>query len=191
MGPPPERPEAEAETRTVALSVDALVAHPEPQSEALLRPPALRKGDIIGIVAPSYSPKEGWLTRGMKALERAGFGVMPDAELLSFRRFNRKEDERRAESFMSIWADPRVSGIICGTGGYGAVRMIPYLDPELFRANPKVFVGYSDVTALHLWLNRRAGLRTFHGPTVDDLVPALRDPTFASLLTALTDPRPS
>lgn len=175
----------------MALTVDAIIAHPESRTDGLLRPPGLRRGDTIGIVAPSYSPKEGWLTRGVKALERAGFGVLPDAELLAFRRFNRKEDERRAESFMSLWLNPRVSGIICGTGGYGAVRMIPYLDPELFRQHPKAFVGYSDVTALHLWLNRLAGLRTFHGPTVDDLVPALRDPTFSSLLTALTDPRPA
>lgn len=175
----------------MALSVDAIISRDVPQLDALIRPPAIRRGDTIGIVAPSYSPKEGWLTRGVKALERAGFSVLPDAELLAFRRFNRKEDERRAESFMSMWLNPRVQGIICGTGGYGAVRMIPYLEPELFRLNPKPFVGYSDVTALHLWLNRLAGLRTFHGPTVDDLVPALRDPTFASVLAALTDPRPA
>jgi muramoyltetrapeptide carboxypeptidase len=68
--------------------------------------------------------------------------------------------------------------------------MLPYLEPEVFRLNPKSFVGYSDVTALHLWLNRRAGLRTFHGPTVDDLVPGTRDPTLASLVTALTTPAP-
>jgi muramoyltetrapeptide carboxypeptidase len=69
--------------------------------------------------------------------------------------------------------------------------MLPYLEPEVFRLNPKPFVGYSDVTALHLWLNRRAGLRTFHGPTVDDLVPGSRDPTLASLLTSLTSPFPT
>jgi len=69
--------------------------------------------------------------------------------------------------------------------------MLPHLEPEVFRLNPKSFVGYSDVTALHLWLNRRAGLRTFHGPTVDDLVPGTRDPTLASLLTALTVPAPN
>ena len=126
----------------------------------------------------------------MRALERAGFSVVLDAELMTLRRFTRKEDERRAENFMSMWADPRVKALIGGTGGYGAVRMLPYLEPELFRLNPKSFVGYSDVTALHLWLNRRAGLRTFHGPTVDDLVPGMRDLTLASLLTALTAPRP-
>ena len=68
--------------------------------------------------------------------------------------------------------------------------MIPYLDPELFRATPKIFCGYSDITALHLWLMRRVGLRVFHGPTVDDLIPSQRDPTMSSLLSAITVPRP-
>src|ERR671924_164301 len=159
--------------------------------QPLLRPAALQRGDTIGVVAPSSSPREGWLSRGVKALERAGFNVLVDSELLTLRRFLRREDERRAENFMSMWADPRIKAVIGGTGGYGAVRMIPHLEPELFRLHPKAFVGYSDVTALHLWLNRRAGLRTFHGPTVDDLVPGTRDPSLSSLLTALTTPCPA
>ena len=157
----------------------------------LLRPPALQKGDSIGVVAPSYAPREGWLTRGVKALERAGYNVILDQEILQLRRFQRLEDERRAENFMGIWLDPRVKAVIGGTGGYGAVRMLPHLEPEIFRRNPKCFVGYSDITALHLWLMRRAGLRVFHGPTVDDLVPGTRDPTMVSLLSALTQPRPA
>ena len=162
-----------------------------PPPPALIRPAALAKGDTIGVVAPSYSPRPGWLARGVKALERAGFPVVLDPEIAELRRFTRKEDERRAENFMGIWLDPRVKAVIGGTGGYGAVRMIPYLDADVFRANPKTFVGYSDITALHLWLMRCAGLRVFHGPTVDDLIPSGRDPTMASLLAALTTPRPS
>jgi muramoyltetrapeptide carboxypeptidase len=149
------------------------------------------KGDTIGIVAPSYSPRVGWLTRGIKALERAGYGVLLDPEIATLRRFAREEDQRRAENFMGIWLDPRVKAVIGGTGGYGAVRMIPYLDPKVFENNPKSFVGYSDITALHLWLMRCAQLRVFHGPTVDDLIPSTRDPTMVSLLAALTTPRPS
>src|ERR1051326_4497468 len=156
----------------------------------VLKPPAIVKGDTIGVVAPSYSPKAGWLWRGVRALERAGFSVLLDPEIESLRRFARQEDERRAENFMGMWLDPRVKAVIGGTGGYGAVRMLPYLEPEIFRLNPKAFVGYSDITALHLWLMRRAGLRVFHGPTVDDLKPRLRDPTMASLITALTTPQP-
>ena len=170
------------------------LAHSAPATTSagtLLCPRALVKGDLIGVVAPSYSPREDWLTRGVMALERAGFRVRLDPDLLLERRFQRLEDERRAENFMAMWADPDVAAIIGGTGGYGAVRMLPYLEPELFRLNPKSFVGYSDITALHLWLNRRAGLRTFHGPTVDDLVPGRRDPTMTSMLSALTEPRPA
>ncbi|HJU88195.1 MAG TPA: LD-carboxypeptidase [Gemmatimonadaceae bacterium] len=157
----------------------------------LLRPPALVKGDSIGVVAPSYAPRPGYLIRGARAFERAGFNVIFDPEIEIFRRFKRTEDERRAENFMGIWLDPRVKAVIGGTGGYGAVRMLPYLEPEIFRRNPKPFVGYSDITALHLWLMRRAGLRVFHGPTVDDLIPSMRDPTTGSLLAALTTPHPT
>ena len=162
----------------------------EVEKPALLKPPPIVKGDAIGVVAPSYSPRAGWLQRGVKALERAGYEVLLDPELGQLRRFARAEDERRAENLMGMWLDPRVKAVIGGTGGYGAVRMIPYLEPEIFRLNPKAFVGYSDITGLHLWLMRRANLRTFHGPTVDDLIPSTRDPTMASLLSALTMPRP-
>ncbi|HEX2723158.1 MAG TPA: LD-carboxypeptidase [Gemmatimonadaceae bacterium] len=157
----------------------------------LLRPPAIARGQAIGVVAPSYSPREGQLLRGAKALERAGYEVILDPDILQLRRFTRKQDEHRAANFMGMWLDPRVKAVIGGTGGYGATRMIPYLEPEVFRRNPKIFVGYSDITALHLWLMRQANLRVFHGPTVDDLIPVLRDPSTASLLTAMTTPRPS
>ena len=157
----------------------------------LLRPPAIVKGDTIGVTSPSYAPKMAWLQRGVRALERAGFNVIIDAEIDSPSRFTRAEDERRAENLMGMWLNPNVKAIIASTGGYGAVRLLPHLEPEVFRRNPKALVGYSDITALHLWLMKRANLRTFHGPTVDDLVPSLRDQTFASLLTALTTPCPT
>jgi muramoyltetrapeptide carboxypeptidase len=117
--------------------------------------------------------------------------VILDPDILELRRFTRKQDERRAANFMGMWLDPEVKAVIGGTGGYGATRMIPYLEPEIFRRNPKIFVGYSDITALHLWLMRQAGLRVFHGPTVDDLIPIARDPSTSSLLTAITTPRPA
>ena len=129
--------------------------------------------------------------RGAQALERAGYGVILDPDILEMRMFTRRQDERRAANFMGMWLDPRVKAVIGGTGGYGATRMIPYLEPEVFRRNPKIFVGYSDITALHLWLMRQCNLRVFHGPTVDDLIPIARDPTTSSLLTAMTNPRPS
>lgn len=170
----------------------ATVATPDAAARApLMRPRAIQRGDLIGVVSPSYAPKPGWLARGVRALERAGYGVVLDVEINERRRFERREDERRAENFMGLWLDPRVKAVIGGTGGYGATRMIPHLEPEVFRRNPKSFVGYSDITALHCWLMRQCDLRSFHGPTVDDLTPGTRDPSTMSLLTALTTPRPT
>lgn len=156
----------------------------------LLKPRAIQKGDTIGVVSPSYAPKLAWLQRGVRALERAGFNVLLDPEIDRLTRFIRLEDERRAENLMGMWLNPQVDALIASTGGYGAVRLLPHLDPRVFKKNPKAFVGYSDITVLHLWLMKQANLRTFHGPTVDDLVPSVRDPTMASLLTALTTPCP-
>ena len=159
------------------------------RSPGLSRPAPLMRGDAIGVVAPSYTPHQGWLMRGVKAMEEAGYKVILDGEIDRFRRFQQREDERRAASLMAMWENPEVKAIITATGGYGAVRLLPYLDPDVFRRNPKAFVGYSDITALHLWLMRRAQLRVFHGPTLDDLSPGGSDATALSLLSALTMPR--
>ncbi|HEY8853357.1 MAG TPA: LD-carboxypeptidase [Gemmatimonadaceae bacterium] len=166
------------------------ISFASPPAPSLLRPPPLSKGDTIGVVGPSYAPHGDWLRRGVRAMEEAGYKVVLEPEIERVRRFQQDEDKKRAENLMAIWKDPEVKAVICGTGGYGAARILPYLDPDLFRRNPKAFVGYSDITALHLWLMRRAGLRVFHGPTVDDLVAAGSDPSLSSLLTALTTPRP-
>jgi muramoyltetrapeptide carboxypeptidase len=157
-------------------------------SAALLRPRALAAGSTVGVVLTSTGPRENRVRRGVKILERAGFRVKLDPELLVPRRYHRREDLRRAEHFMAMWSDPDVDAVIAGTGGYGVVRILPYLDPEVFRHHPKPLVGYSDVTALHLWMWRVAGLRTILGPTLDDLL-SLRAATVSALTTALTVPQ--
>lgn len=159
-------------------------------SPSLLRPPPLKLGDTIGIVAPSYAPHGGWLLRGAQAMKEAGYEVILEPDIDRVRHFQQSEDRKRARNLTEMWVNPDVKAVICGTGGYGAVRILPYLDADLFRQNPKSFVGYSDITALHLWMMRRAGLRVFHGPTLDDLTPRPNDPTLLSVLTALTVPRP-
>ena len=95
----------------------------------------------------------------------------------------------RAADLHAMFADAGVQGILCIRGGYGAMRLVDALDYDLIRRHPKVFIGYSDVTALHLALARRAGLVTFHGPMVTALAKddggALR-----ALLRAVTRPEP-
>jgi muramoyltetrapeptide carboxypeptidase len=144
--------------------VSHLVHHSRPE---LIRPPAIAKGEAIGVVAPSYSPRSGPLERGVKALKRAGYEVILDPDIAQLRRFQRQEDERRASNFMGMWLDPRIKAVIGGTGGYGAVRMLPYLEPEIFRNNPKIFVGYSDITSLHCAFLVKSGLISFHGPMLN------------------------
>lgn len=178
-------------TEAPAIGAQSLQFHPAPaRTPVLSRPAPLVKGDTIGVVAPSYAPQQGWLLRGAKAMEDAGYKVMLCGEIDRFRRFQQREDERRAENLMRIWQNAEVKAIVAATGGYGAARILPYLDPDVFRRNPKLFVGYSDITALHLWMMRRAQLRVFHGPTLDDLFPGDTDPTLVSLLSALTISRP-
>jgi muramoyltetrapeptide carboxypeptidase len=99
----------------------------------LIRPAPLVKGDTIGVVAPSYAAQQGWLLRGASAIEEAGYKVILCDEIGRFRRFQQREDERRAENLMGIWQNPDVKAVIAGTGGYGAVRLLPYLDPDVFR----------------------------------------------------------
>src|SRR5881628_2673767 len=142
----------------------------------LTRPAPLQKGDTIGVVAPSYAPHGGWLLRGAKTMEQAGYKILLESDVEKERRFHQREDEQRAQSLMKMWSNPDVKAVIAATGGYGAVRVLPYLDPDVFRRNPKAFVGYSDITALHLWLMRRAQIRVFHGPTLDDLYAGISDP---------------
>ena len=100
----------------------------------------------------------------VRALEKAGYEVILDEEIHQFRRYKQREDEVRAENLMGIWLNPKVKAVVCGTGGYGAVRLLPFLDPEIFRRNPKSFVGYSDITALHVAIRQRTELVTFYGP---------------------------
>ncbi|MGH7602579.1 MAG: S66 peptidase family protein [Gemmatimonadaceae bacterium] len=181
---PAEQPAAAIESAPTSSFTSAAT------SPSLLRPPPLRKGDTIGVVAPSYAPHDGSLLRGVRTMTDAGYNVVLEPEIGRMRRFQQNEDRKRAQNLSDMWANPDVRAVICGTGGYGAVRILPYLDADLFRRNPKAFVGYSDITALHLWMMRRAGLRVFHGPTLDDLAPRDGDPTLSSLLDSLTSPRP-
>jgi muramoyltetrapeptide carboxypeptidase len=186
LGAYPAEQETAPPSSAPSVQFNPAVSHPP----ALLKPPRLSFGDTIGVVAPSYAPRGSSLARGVEAMREAGYNVILDSEIDRFRRFQQHEDRRRADRLMEMWRNPEVKAVICGTGGYGAVRLLPYLDPEVFRRNPKAFVGYSDITALHLWMMRRAQLRVFHGPTIDDLVPGGGDPTLLSLLSALTNPKP-
>lgn len=130
-----------------------------------IRPPALREGDVLGLCAPSGAVDPEALARGIATLESLGFRVKVPDGLLSRRLHSAGTVERRAEELQSLFLDAGVAGIVCARGGAGAMRLLPLVDVGAMLAHPKPFVGYSDVTALHLLLGA-AGLVTFYGPMV-------------------------
>ena len=95
-------------------------------------------------------------------------------------------DRQRLDDLHAAFADPDIDAILCMRGGYGSMRLLDQLDFELIRRRPKPLIGYSDITALHIALNRHAGLITFHGAMLNaDLLGEKREPTVPSLFSQL------
>jgi muramoyltetrapeptide carboxypeptidase len=132
-----------------------------------MKPTPLRPGATLAVVSPASAAKPELVQAGIDCLNRLGYKtvLMPHA-LDCGPLYYAGTVEHRVADLHAAFADPGIDGIVCTRGGWGSSELLPHLDAELVRANPKVFVGYSDHTALHVWLAREAGLVTFHGPMV-------------------------
>ena len=130
-----------------------------------LLPPALRPGDLLGVCAPSSRVRRDDLLAGVAALEALGFRVRFSQGVLERELFSAGSLARRVDELHELFGDPEVKGVVCARGGAGAGGLLAHLDEGRLLERPKVFLGSSDVTALHRFLNR-AGLVTFHGPMV-------------------------
>lgn len=129
-----------------------------------VKPRRLRSGDTVGLITPgSYLDDEG-LQKAVTNLESLGLRVKMGAHLRAERGFTAGSDPERLADLHAMFADPQVAGVWCARGGYGCSRLLPAIDYKLIRRNPKVLVGYSDITALHQAIHRETGLVTFHGP---------------------------
>jgi muramoyltetrapeptide carboxypeptidase len=135
---------------------------------ALTRPPRLRPGDRVALVAPSGPVPDERLDAGLDILRGWDLDpvVMPHTrETHPALGYLAGADEARARDLTEAWCDPSVSAVICARGGYGVQRMADLADWAAMRAaGPKVFVGYSDITALHEAFAVRLGVATLHGP---------------------------
>ena len=127
-------------------------------------PPRLRPGDTIFFAAPAGQLDRERMERARARLEARGYRVIARDDLYAAEGYLAGSDERRAAELMQGFADPEVDALFLGTGGYGVMRILDRLDWETIRRNPKVVIGYSDITALHAALFRRAGLVAFHSP---------------------------
>lgn len=130
-----------------------------------LLPPPLNKGDTIALVSPSSATDDPFdLQLAQEAMQALGFQVKTGAHDTARRGHLAGTDAERAGDLNAMFADQDVKAIICARGGSGAARLLPLLDYDAIRRNPKVLLGYSDITALHCAIQARTGLVTFHGP---------------------------
>ena len=141
------------------------IAHAASRQPQRLLPVPLRPGDTIGLVSPSAATDDSLsLQFAREAMEALGFEVKTGAHYGGRYGHLAGTDAQRAGDLNAMFADRAVRGIVCVRGGSGAARLLPRIDYDTVRRNPKVLLGYSDITALHCALHAKTGLVTFHGP---------------------------
>ena len=126
---------------------------------------ALEKGDTIMFVAPASNLNRERMALVKERLEAMGFKTKAASDLFRKYGYLGGTDERRAEEIMDAFTDPEVDAIFPGTGGYGTTRMLHLLDYDVIREHPKMLVGFSDITGLHLAIQKKAKLITIHTPS--------------------------
>jgi muramoyltetrapeptide carboxypeptidase len=137
----------------------------------IIKPPKLKPGDKIGIISPSepviYRKK---FLRGVETLKNMGFRVAFGKSVLKeYGAYMAGKDEERAADLNAMFRNPEIKGIFCSRGGMSANRLLGLLDWPAIKKNPKVFMGYSDITVLLNAIHKKTGLVTFHGPTVESV----------------------
>ena len=131
-----------------------------------IKPPALRPGDNIGIVAPASYFNRAQFEAGCAALRQMGYNPVYDESIFDRDLYFAGSVERRARELEKMFARDDVKAIICARGGYGSNYLLPALDIRIISSHPKVFIGYSDNTSLQTYFCDAANLVTFHGPMV-------------------------
>ena len=176
-------------TATIAVSVSTSAFNRELSSplKSLIRPPRLKKDDKIALITPGSYISEEEKEESIDNLYNLGFRVTYTDRLMQKNGYFSESDEERAADINEMFGREDVKGIMCARGGYGCARILPYLDYELIRNNPKPFIGFSDVTALHYAIYKNSRLITFHGPvgvstfnqfSVKNFQEVLTNPTF-------------
>ena len=148
-------------------------------------PKALEKGDTIGLIAPAGPLRDIKIEEIKYELNRLGYKVkIGKSCYLSYKGYLSGKDEERALDLERMFLDKDVDAIICIRGGYGCARILNLIDFTIIRDNPKVFVGFSDITALHIAINQISNLVTYHGIMAAS-IKKWDDFTYSSLIKAL------
>ena len=142
--------------RAVSLSAE--------NSSNIIKPPRLRKGDTVGLIAPASNMNEDESIRiAADIVESLGFKVRLGEYIFERNEYLAGTDKQRADDVNGMFADDDVDAIVCVRGGYGSSRILPYLDYDLIARNPKILLGFSDNTAILTAIHSKTGLVGFHG----------------------------
>ncbi|MBL7816175.1 MAG: LD-carboxypeptidase [Saprospiraceae bacterium] len=134
------------------------------KQKKIIKPKRLKQGDTLGVIAPSSALPPHVIERAINNLEGLGFKLKLGKNCRNQNGYLAGTDAERLEDLHWAFSDPEVDAIWCIRGGYGATRLLPHIDYKLIKKNPKIFIGYSDITALHIAIFQQTGLVTFHGP---------------------------
>jgi muramoyltetrapeptide carboxypeptidase len=131
------------------------------------------------------------VAEGIRKIEDLGFRISLAPNVLNQKKYLAGTESERLDDFHKMFLDPEIDGIICLRGGYGSMKILSGINYKTVRRNPKLFIGYSDITALQLALWKMTGLVTFSGPMLSsDLGRKASDFTLSHFYSAVTDPRP-
>ena len=161
------------------------------KSHPAIFPPFIKRGDTIGLFAPAGSIiNTDNFTSGINILEKKGFRIKFNRRLLYAKGYLAGADQERADEFNRLWSDPEVKALVAARGGYGSMRMLDLIDMKQIRKNPKILVGFSDLTVLLGAVHNKTKVVVYHGPVITTLASIDRQSqeSFFNMLTAGTPP---
>ena len=132
----------------------------------MIKPKPLQQGDSVAIIAPASPSDKNLIDKCISSLNELGLKVVVGESCLSEHGFLSGTDDVRANDINCMFAAKNIKGIFALRGGYGCARLLDLIDFKLIKKNPKIFIGYSDITALHIAINQKSKLITYHGPMI-------------------------
>lgn len=149
---------------TISTQIPSFVAQAKISSNTIIKPPRLRFGDTVGLISPAGIIDSEDVEQAKQTFTALGLKVKLGRHLLDRYGYLAGKDRNRAGDVSAMFTDKSVKAIIAMRGGWGGNRILPLLNYNSIRANPKIIMGYSDITSLLLAITTRSGLVTFHGP---------------------------
>ncbi|WP_182187833.1 S66 peptidase family protein [Pectinatus frisingensis] len=156
----------------------------------MIKPQRLTGGNTIGIVSPASSIAKNEIKRMSETLKKKGYKIKIGQHAYEQKSYLAGPDEHRVADINDFFMDDTVDAIFCSRGGYGATRILDKLDYTAIKNNPKIFIGFSDITSIHLAIQKKCGLITFHGPMSNQLCSSYADYNMEYLTKALCSSEP-